>query len=386
VCVCVCVCIYFYVFLSYFLSDSILSTPSDFLSETPLIYHLDVAAMYPNIILTNRLQPSAIVEAATCAACDFNKPENNCQRDMEWVWRGEYYLANRTETELIRSDLQYDRFEPEKSTAPNAYPARASSSTATPSSSSSSGSNMFLGIGNKRSDTTDNRQTFLQLPQKRRSAIFRKRLAEYSRKTYKKPHNTKIEKRSACVCMRENPFYVDTVRAFRDRRYEYKDSLKVWQGKLREATQGGDAEKISDAKKMIVLFDSLQLAHKCILNSFYGYVMRKGSRWSSMEMAGIVTHTGQLLACHLCHLLISLLSGANIIKESRQFIEKVGRPLELDTDGIWCMLPKSFPENFEIKFNSHVLILSLSLCLCLSLSLSVSLCLSFSLISFSDLL
>jgi len=24
--------------------------------ETPLIYHLDVAAMYPNIILTNRMQ------------------------------------------------------------------------------------------------------------------------------------------------------------------------------------------------------------------------------------------------------------------------------------------------------------------------------------------
>ena len=27
--------------------------------ETPSIMHLDVAAMYPNIILTNRLQPSA---------------------------------------------------------------------------------------------------------------------------------------------------------------------------------------------------------------------------------------------------------------------------------------------------------------------------------------
>jgi hypothetical protein len=26
--------------------------------ETPIIYHLDVAAMYPNIILTNRLQVS----------------------------------------------------------------------------------------------------------------------------------------------------------------------------------------------------------------------------------------------------------------------------------------------------------------------------------------
>ena len=37
---------------------------------------------------------------------------------------------------------------------------------------------------------------------------------------------------------------------------------------------------------------ALQLAHKCILNSFYGYVMRKGARWYSMEMAGVVTHTG----------------------------------------------------------------------------------------------
>jgi DNA polymerase elongation subunit (family B) len=30
--------------------------------ENPIIYHLDVGAMYPNIILTNRLQPSAIVD------------------------------------------------------------------------------------------------------------------------------------------------------------------------------------------------------------------------------------------------------------------------------------------------------------------------------------
>ncbi len=30
--------------------------------ENPRIIHLDVAAMYPNIILTNRLQPSAVVD------------------------------------------------------------------------------------------------------------------------------------------------------------------------------------------------------------------------------------------------------------------------------------------------------------------------------------
>ena len=43
---------------------------------------------------------------------------------------------------------------------------------------------------------------------------------------------------------------------------------------------------------MVLLYDSLQLAHKCILNSFYGYVMRKGARWRSIEMAGTTTYLG----------------------------------------------------------------------------------------------
>ncbi|RYY87671.1 hypothetical protein EON63_03680, partial [archaeon] len=41
--------------------------------EAPLIYHLDVGAMYPNIILTNRLQPSSMVTPKDCAACKFNQ-------------------------------------------------------------------------------------------------------------------------------------------------------------------------------------------------------------------------------------------------------------------------------------------------------------------------
>ncbi len=43
------------------------------------------------------------------------------------------------------------------------------------------------------------------------------------------------EVRQASVCMRENDFYVGTVRAFRDRRYEYKGLNKKWKGKLDEA-------------------------------------------------------------------------------------------------------------------------------------------------------
>lgn len=58
--------------------------------ENPVIYHLDVGAMYPNIILTNRLQPSAMVNEFDCAACDYNKPGALCKREMKWMWRGEY--------------------------------------------------------------------------------------------------------------------------------------------------------------------------------------------------------------------------------------------------------------------------------------------------------
>jgi DNA polymerase epsilon subunit 1 len=82
--------------------------------------------------------------------------------------------------------------------------------------------------------------------------------------------------------MRENPFYVDTVRDFRDRRYEFKALVKQWFAKMKEAK---DPAEIELCKNRVALFESLQLAHKIILNSFYGYVMRRGARWYSMEMA-----------------------------------------------------------------------------------------------------
>lgn len=74
--------------------------------EEPLIYHLDVAAMYPNIILTNRLQPCAIVSAATCAACDHNKPANRCKRTLGWTWHGEYFPLARNEFEMIKNQIE----------------------------------------------------------------------------------------------------------------------------------------------------------------------------------------------------------------------------------------------------------------------------------------
>ncbi|KAJ8316130.1 hypothetical protein KUTeg_006144 [Tegillarca granosa] len=180
--------------------------------ENPIIYHLDVGAMYPNIILTNRLQ----------------------------------------------QQLENEKFPPFK--------------------------------------PGDPQRAFHQLTREEQAAVEKKRLA-----AYKKTKTTRMEERIATICQRENSFYVDTVRAFRDRRYEFKGLTKVWKNKLSEAEKSRDAAEIKRANGMVVLYDSLQLAHKCILNSFYGYVMRKG------------------------------------------------RPLELDTDGIWCVLPATFPENYVVK-------------------------------------
>lgn len=64
--------------------------------------------------------------------------------------------------------------------------------------------------------------------------------------------------------------------------------------------------------------------------------MRRGSRWYSMETAAMVTYI-----------------GSNIINDSKNFIEaRLGKPLELDTDGIWMLLPQGFPEDIKIKFKN----------------------------------
>ncbi|KAJ6622010.1 DNA polymerase epsilon catalytic subunit 1 [Pseudolycoriella hygida] len=261
--------------------------------ENPVIFHLDVGAMYPNIILTNRLQPSAMVNETDCAACDFNKPGALCKREMEWMWRGEMLPATKNEFQRIQQQLETEKFPPMYPDGP----ARA----------------------------------FHELTREEQAGFEKKRLTDYCRKAYKKTKLTRLENRSSTICQKENSFYVDTVRAFRDRRYEYKGLTKVAKSAVAAAMKSGDASEIKAAKGREVLYDSLQLAHKCILNSFYGYVMRRGARWHSMPMAGIVC-----------------LTGAHIIKKAREIVERIGRPLELDTDGIWCILPSSFPQEFTI--------------------------------------
>lgn len=337
-------------------------------SENPLIYHFDVSAMYPNIILTNRLQPHAIVTPAQCAACDFNG-STECQRLMDWTWRGEFFPASRGEAEMVQRRAAQEERESSLRNASNADDAEFNHNLSDGDDSRWSKRNVTRGHSSRRasgartnSDEGDQQDTDSRTPRQhgrpsskrkfagsgvastipsfddefaRKNANFRRRLKDYCRTNYRRGLDTTVESRQATVCQRENPFYVDTVRAFRDRRYEYKTLLKRQKKALSDAKLEGDPTKVSEIERKIVLFDSLQLAHKCILNSFYGYVMRRGARWYSMEMAGVVTHTGAL-----------------IIRRAREFIERIGIPLELDTDGIWCTLPASFPDNFTFKTTS----------------------------------
>lgn len=266
-------------------------------NEKPFIYHLDVASMYPNIMTTNRLQPDSMIEESDCAACDFNRPGKTCDRRMPWSWRGEFLPAKRDEYNMIRRAVANETFPGKTRNAPA--------------------------------------RKFEALGEDQQASIMKDRLQEYSKKVYHKMRDNKTIEREAIICQRENPFYVNTVRDFRDRRYDFKGKQKVWKGKTDALkSSGAPAVEVDEANKMIILYDSLQLAHKVILNSFYGYVMRKGSRWYSMEMAGV-----------------TCLTGARIIQMANKLVERIGRPLELDTDGIWCMLPGTFPENiiFTLK-------------------------------------
>ncbi|VDM41602.1 unnamed protein product [Toxocara canis] len=210
--------------------------------EKPKIYHLDVGAMYPNIILTNRLQPPAVVTEEDCIACVYNMADAKCKRVMQWEWRGEIMPASKGEYERILQQLENEKFgKPPK--------------------------------------------PFHALDREQRALIEKKRVQDFCKRAYGRTHVTRNEYRYTTICQRENGFYINTVRAFRDRRYQYKNLLKKAKAALSEVPED-DMNALKSAQGRVVLYESLQLAHKCILNSFYGYVMRKDGNYAVFNFDG----------------------------------------------------------------------------------------------------
>lgn len=268
------------------------------------IYHLDVGAMYPNIILTNRLQPYAVVNEDICIRCDFNDESNLCKKKLKWISRAEYLPPTSNEIKMIKNQLENEMF------------------------------TEFTGESSKK-------VFYNELSEIRQESILKERVTEYSKNIYKRIKKTEEKEQDVTICQREIPFYVETVKKFRDQRYVYKDLHK-------KATAEYEKSPTVENKKNLIVFSSLQVAYKCILNSFYGYVMREGSRWYSLEMAATV--------CNI---------GGEVIKLAKELVQNLGIPLELDTDGIWGIFPEKFP--FELHLgdkNISVLALILNYFVC----------------------
>lgn len=263
----------------------------------PFIYHLDVSAMYPNIILTNRLQPISVIEESECINCDYYEERNKCQRKMKWDMKVEFIPTKKDEIRTIEAQLKNIKIDGKKYEA---------------------------------------------LSKERKAEVLKEKVKEYSRAFYKKTVEVESCTMENVVCQREIPFYVDIVKRFRDRRYEFKSKYRSIVNEHKENQYSSDTSKTVELEKTLVIYESLQVAHKCILNSFYGYVMRRNSRWFNMNMAAIVCHT-----------------GAQVIKMAKTLVDDIGITLELDTDGIWCLIPDIFPVNCVLdgKKSSNLLAL-----------------------------
>ncbi|OAG29280.1 DNA polymerase epsilon subunit 1 [Nematocida displodere] len=248
----------------------------------PHIYHLDVGAMYPNIILTNRLQPVAVTSERNCAQCEYYQEKDVCQRTMQWKARAEVFAVDAKTAQVLAKQVR--------------------------------------------------EETNRELPYEER---LKSRVIEYAKKISRRTREIIIEEKQSTICQRENPFYVNAVRTFRDRRNEYKRFAKKAAAQAATALKTQttiNGETATELGKKAAIYDSLQIAHKCVLNSFYGYVMKKGARWYSMEMAAVVCQT-----------------GSSIIQRTKAVIDAFGIPLELDTDGIWALFPESFPHTYTLN-------------------------------------
>ncbi|KAL8452745.1 hypothetical protein Emed_001309 [Eimeria media] len=299
---------------------------SPVLKARPLLLHLDVAAMYPNIILTHRLQPPAIKTQQQCRECPWFDQEKGAilslQQDLQTRMH-DVSAATADAPTSRRRGFRGSGAAPDKP---------AEKEEASDASTSESDPEMREAEKQKAAKKgAASLKSWNELTERQKHAELVKATKKYCQRAHKKTKILKEVDEESIVCQRENPFYVETVRAFRDRRYIFKKRLKAAEA-LKETLEkeGGSFQAKKDAADAVLLNDSLQLAHKCILNSFYGYVKREGARWYSMEMGAVVTKM-----------------GADIIRTAKEMVDSLGVTMELDTDGIWCLLPCQFPLRYS---------------------------------------
>ena len=198
---------------------------------------------------------------------------------MDWKWRGEVSPASRNEYEAIRAQLESEVFPGAEEGAVSVCVCVCVSMCAcacvcvcvcvgdSTHTLSLSHSHTSASSATATASAGDEPRAFHELNNEEQAALVKKRLHAYARRVYKKTHittvsvasdlstntglehahtrtqthtnthtrthmhththkNTQVEDRVSTVCQRENPFYINTVRNFRDRRYVFKGKLK----------------------------------------------------------------------------------------------------------------------------------------------------------------
>lgn len=136
----------------------------------PVIIHVDVASMYPNIIINYNLQPHGVVSDKVCKKCSYypKEGEKKCWVNMDWNAVYKVMNINRKDQALANDQIEKE-----------------------------------MSLGN---DLTDDDIVKIY-----------KRFSSGSKKynTYKFPVKTRF-------CQKAFKFFVNTVKSFRDERYIYK--------------------------------------------------------------------------------------------------------------------------------------------------------------------
>lgn len=335
----------------------------------PVIIHVDVSSMYPNIILTYNLQPYSVVTEEICRNCKYRPKDDepNCWKDMDW--NAVYKVMNISKVDqekaekFIRSEIEKGREFENDEDIENIY-------------------KRFAGSGK----------------------MFN---------VYKFPVKSRF-------CQKSFKFFVDSVKSFRDSRYVYKNMMVDKENEIAKlsteyssnphfenlmelyntigslsdekinAIKNSDlinnvntpkiiavtilellnsynkesgkipehvTNSINKIKKIYgnkeipenikIIIDKLsiektyarnmQLAMKVLLNSLYGYLKSTGARFWSIDSAGA-----------------TCLKGHEIIEFAIRLSEEkmCGINIEFDTDGLWCALPSSIP--LELEYNYKV--------------------------------
>jgi DNA polymerase epsilon subunit 1 len=254
-----------------------------------LLWHIDVKAMYPNIILTYKIQKHAIVTEEICKHCKLNT--GDCWVDKKYIEVLSVFQTIPEEVE--RAQRIYDT-NPKKDKS-------------------------FSNIVKSVLDDARKNHT--------------RRVPAYTR--------SKERELSTRFCQKAYDLYVSCVKDFRDFRYKYKGLNANTYKKIRELERAkknleNDIDLDDYVKKLKMLeiekdyYYNLQLALKTILNSYYGYLFKIVSRILSIECAGVIC-----------------LDGQTILIDTNKLIDAFSKLIERDTDGIHTLVPIIFPTEFK---------------------------------------